>query len=81
MLSDHDHLRLEFLTTGRAGRAKGFKAQWTEVRVNSDSEQSKIDPCPGLFQCRINRFCIHKSLLCNGQFNCGHGDVSDEQKC
>ena len=34
--------------------------------------------CPGMFKCR-SYYCIHMSSVCDGQFDCKHGE--DEQQC
>lgn len=68
-LSLEDYFMLEFVTSDRALGAKGFKITWTEVHDTG--------PCRG-FKCAITQYCIHESLKCNGQPNCGNLDSSDE---
>lgn len=46
------------------------------VAINNDGS------CPRLFgKCSGKRVCVPYSVWCDGQENCGEGDVSDEKSC
>ena len=65
----------------------GFKLTWTAVYVSDECAEFQchggeycIDSNNMLCQ-KANRYCIAKSLKCDGIFNCDHGDESDEKGC
>jgi len=35
----------------------------------------------GQFRCGVTRHCIPNNWLCDGEFDCGKGDTSDELNC
>lgn len=46
------------------------------VAINRDGS------CPRLFgKCSGKHVCVPYSVWCDGQENCGEGDVSDEKSC
>ncbi|XP_033225459.1 tolloid-like protein 1 isoform X2 [Belonocnema kinseyi] len=72
-LSENNNMRLSFIAAAKAVGQQGFRAVWTEVITDTD--------CEGQFLCSKNKYCISKSLRCNGIDNCGPGDMSDEESC
>jgi len=66
---------------------KGFRFIWTAVTLTDDCDQFQceggdfcIDENKMLCQ-PTNRYCISKSLVCDGVLNCDLGDHSDEKQC
>ena len=55
--------------------APGFEAVWTEYHhpVTTECEEHEI-------LCERNLLCIDKDLVCNGEYNCGEKDNTDESE-
>ncbi|ESO87274.1 hypothetical protein LOTGIDRAFT_154773 [Lottia gigantea] len=87
-LSHSSRVVIRFVTSQtNVNHGNGFKVSWTAVQMPEDG------PC-GQFQCGGGKrciddmncepspkYCIHRSLKCDGVPNCGPFDDSDERKC
>ncbi|KAK2715939.1 hypothetical protein QYM36_010492 [Artemia franciscana] len=70
-LSQGNQMRVAFSIADKAVGAPGFRAVWTEVESIEEGYCSQ-------FQCVVSRICLHKENLCDGLYNCGFNDTSDE---
>uniref|UniRef100_A0A336M6R7 CSON011903 protein n=1 Tax=Culicoides sonorensis TaxID=179676 RepID=A0A336M6R7_CULSO len=61
----------------------GFKLVWTEIQDMNQVAQHASNTCEPMFhfQCELSKYCIATRLRCNGIYNCGSNDKSDEQNC
>lgn len=67
----------------------GFFMSWTAVTLEDDCTPAEFQ-CEGGEYCidtknflcqETNRYCLSKSLVCDGVLNCDIGDESDEKNC
>ncbi|KAK3734890.1 hypothetical protein RRG08_038916 [Elysia crispata] len=69
---------------GKNGR-RGFKLLWMAVTVDEECPDFRCEGgryCSGGGLCKpLNRYCIPKQLVCDGVYNCGPYDHSDETGC
>ncbi|CDW53518.1 Low-density lipoprotein receptor-related protein [Trichuris trichiura] len=50
---------------------------WTKVNCYDISVESKCEP-PLKFRCQFSRLCLSFTRVCDGNFDCGENDISDE---
>ncbi|XP_042229104.1 uncharacterized protein LOC121871061 [Homarus americanus] len=96
VLSQWNRLLVTFRTgepSDNTTKFAGFHLFWTEVLLTTQANCSSHRGfwCPRSVYCvGISRdggcittanFCIHPSLVCDGQPNCSEGDQSDETEC
>ncbi|KAK0053560.1 membrane frizzled-related protein-like isoform X2 [Biomphalaria pfeifferi] len=81
---------LRFLSGSSSNkRHKGFKLLWMAVSFPKyPTEVCKTFECEGGKYCqsglpctKLPKYCISKKLVCDGVYNCGPYDDSDERKC
>lgn len=64
---------------------RGFKLLWMAVTVDEECLDFRCAGgrfCSGGGLCKpLNRYCIPKQLVCDGVYNCGQHDHSDERGC